>query len=521
MNRTARPARVTASIAMRWLASLALVGGLAACGDNLEGVPSDILPYAQYAALCAKPRSGSDAVTGDAFPDTQGSLLDEQLWIRSWTNDLYLWYKEVPDVDPTKYSTAIDYFDQEKTLAKTASGKDKDQFHFTLDTADWEAMSQSGVTAGYGIEWALLANRPPRSLVIAFVQPGSPAASPPANLDRGAKVLTIDGVDVQNGSDVDTLNHGLFPAGLAEKHTFVVIDRGATAQRSVTLTSASISLVPVQNAHALPAPNDKVGYVLFTDHIATAEKELIDAFTTLRDAGITDLILDIRYNGGGYLDIASELAYMIAGPTATAGKTFERITFNDKHPDVDPVTGDKLTPEGFLAQAQGFSATRGQALPYLTGLQHVFVLTSGETCSASEAVMNGLGGIDIPVIQIGETTCGKPYGFYPADNCGTTYFSIQFQGVNNKNFGDYADGFVPGIIFHGCTVPDDFTHALGDPAEGRVAAALLYRATGGCPTAVARRAQDPLAAALGVVTPKSPWRQNRILTHANGGRIAP
>jgi carboxyl-terminal processing protease len=509
MTRTAPPARATTSIAV----SLGLITLLAACGDNLEGVPSEIFPYTQYAARCEKPRSGNDAVTGEPFPDTSGSLLDEQLWIRSWTNDLYLWYREVPDVDPMQYKTAIDYFDQERTPAKTASGKDRDQFHFTIDTADWEAMSQSGVEAGYGIEWALLANRPPRSLVIAVVQPGSPADTV-GHLQRGAKVITIDGVDVQNGSDVDTLNNGLFPPHLNEPHTFGVIDRGATAPRSVTLTSASINLVPVQNAHRLPAPNDNVGYVLFTDHIATAEKQLIAAVNTLQ--GVTDLILDMRYNGGGYLDIASELAYMIAGPTLTAGKTFERIAFNDKHTETDPITGEKLTPEGFLSQAQGFSAMRGTALPYL-GRPRVFVLTSAETCSASEAVMNGLAGADVEVIQIGETTCGKPYGFYPADNCGTTYFSIQFQGVNNKNFGDYADGFVPGGIFHGCTVPDDFTHELGDPAEARVATALLYRANGACPQTVAREAAtDPLAAAFGVVTPRSAWRQNRILGHAKG-----
>jgi carboxyl-terminal processing protease len=273
------------------------------------------------------------------------------------------------------------------------------------------------------------------------------------------------------------------------------------------MTSASITTVPVQNAHTLPAPNDKVGYLLFNDHIATAEKGLVDAITTLRDAGITDLVIDIRYNGGGYLDIASELAYMIAGPTATSGKTFEREMFNDKHPTMDPVTRQPLTPTPFHDQAFGFSAPRGQALPYL-GLHRVFVLTGSGTCSASEAVMNGLAGVDVDVIQIGSTTCGKPYGFYPEDNCGTTYFAIQFQGVNEKDFGDYADGFVPGGVLHGCAVPDDFKHALGDPAEGRLATALAYLQNGACPEGFAAVPTTDAA-----VIPKAPWRQNRIITH--------
>jgi C-terminal processing protease CtpA/Prc len=88
-----------------------------------------------------------------------------------------------------------------------------------------------------------------------------------------------------------------------------------------------------------------VGYMLFNDHIATAEQELIDAVNQLNTAGISDLVLDIRYNGGGFLDIASELAYMIAGNARTAGKTFESTVFNSKHPTTDPVTGDPLTPE--------------------------------------------------------------------------------------------------------------------------------------------------------------------------------
>jgi hypothetical protein len=220
----------------------------------------------------------------------------------------------------------------------------------------------------------------------------------------------------------------------------------------------------------------------------------------------------MRYNGGGYLAIAAQLAYMIAGPTATNGKIFERETFNDKYPTTDPVTGQPLTPSAFLDHTVGFSLASGQPLPTL-GLSRVFVLTGGGTCSASEAVMNGLAGVDVQVIQIGSKTCGKPYGFYPEDNCGTTYFAIQFEGVNQKNFGDYSDGFVPQGILPGCFVPDDFTHTLGDPAEARVAAALQYRAAGMCSAARLGPDANPLAAAEGTIL-KSIWRQNRILTPA-------
>jgi C-terminal processing protease CtpA/Prc/predicted small lipoprotein YifL len=478
---------------------------LAACGDD----GPDILPAERYANQCVSPRSGTDPATDKAYLDAPGNLLDEKHWVQSWINDLYLWYREVPNPDISTFDNAVDYFAKLKTSATTASGKPKDQFHFTYETSYWDSLSASGVEAGYGVQWVLAATRPPRELVVAFVQPDTPGAA--AGIARGAEVLAIDGVDLVNGSDVDTLNRGIAPPAAGESHSFVIRDAGAVDTRTVTLVSADISLAPVQRI-ALDAPNDKVGYLLFTDHIATAEKGLLDEVTKLRDAGITDLVLDLRYNGGGYLAIAAELAYMIAGPNATAGKVFDREQFNDKYTTIDPITGDALSPSPFLDQTVGLSVAPGQALPHLD-LKRVFVLTSAGTCSASEAVMNGLAGVDVDVIQIGETTCGKPYGFYPADNCGTTFFAIQFQGVNAKGFGDYADGFTPGGVFHGCTVADDFTHLLGDPAEARLAAALAYR-SGDTTCAVARRATaaaNPLAAVSGGIAVKPQWRQNSIV----------
>jgi carboxyl-terminal processing protease len=167
--------------------------------------------------------------------------------------------------------------------------------------------------------------------------------------------------------------------------------------------------------------------------------------------------------------------------------------------------------------------TAGQALPSLN-LPRVFVLTSGSTCSASESIINSLQGVNVQVIEIGSTTCGKPYGFYPADNCAVTYFSIQFQGINAKSFGDYPDGFTPqntiatqGVLVPGCSVADDFAHSLGDPAEGLLASALSYRANGVCPVPPSGvQPAPPLAAgtyvpptANGVVI-KSFWQQTRI-----------
>ncbi|MCH8221706.1 MAG: peptidase [Proteobacteria bacterium] len=480
------------------------------------------LPSGTFSSHCASPRSGVDA-NGRPFPDVQGSTLDQNNWLRSWSDELYLWYSEIIDRDPAGFQT-LDYFDLLKTFATTPSGTDKDQFHFTFPTDEWLALSQGGVSAGYGMNLSFISSVPPRNVVVAFTDPGSPAEG---NIARGAMLLEVDGFDLVNdntSAGIDALNAGLFPAGINESHSFTVLDFGAASSRTFDMVSANVVSTPVQKVSTIWTITGDVGYMLFNDHIATAEQGLIDAINFLQAANIDDLVIDLRYNGGGFLDIASELAFMIAGPVPTAGQTFEKIVFSDKHPVTNPVTGQSLTPIPFHTTSQGFSAPAGQALPTLN-LPRVFLLTGPNTCSASESIINSLQGVDFEVIQIGSTTCGKPFGFFPDDNCGTTYFSIQFQGLNAKNFGDFTDGFSPtnstgtvGALVPGCSVADDFSAALGDSTEGRLAAALNYRDTQSCPMpsgttqklALSGPGTFSLDAVDGLV-PKSPWLENKII----------
>jgi carboxyl-terminal processing protease len=478
-------------------------------------------PSVQYAAQCQSPRNGTDPSTGKSYPDMQGTTTDENFWLRSWTNELYLWYDEVPDLDPGAYSTTATYFPLLKTSAITSTGNPKDRFHFTYPTSQWEQMSQAGVDIGYGVTWDVAVSTPPRQVYAAFVWNGYAAAA--ASILRGAQIMQIDGVDMVNADDqtsVDTLNQGLSPTTVGETHTFTLLDAGASTTRTVVLEAAAVTETPVPLVSTIATGNGPVGYILFNDHIATSEGELIGAIQQLQGASVTDLVLDIRYNGGGYLDIASELAYMIAGPAVTSGEAFDQIAFNAKYPSTNPVTGQPLTPTPFHTVSQGFSSSpaAGTMLPYL-GLSRVFVLTGPETCSASEAVINGLRGVNVQVIQIGSTTCGKPYGFYPQDNCGTTYFSIQFQGNNAQGFGDYPDGFSPqnsnvltSAVLPGCSVADDFSHQLGDPAEGRFAEALAYRAGGSCTVPATGLGPPTIESASRLTVHRAPWREMSIRT---------
>ncbi len=486
-------------------------GGTVGGGSYNSGV---FAPASTYANQCESPRAGTQ--------DRSGSTFTENMFLRSWTNDLYLWYQEVPDTNPSGFSTD-EYFEVLKTTATTPSGRDKDQFHFTYPTDVWEQLSEAGIEIGYGAQWIILSPEPPREVVVAYVEGYSAGTQ---GVRRGGRVLTADGVDVVNANTnaaVDQLNAAFFPADPDEQHTFEILDADGTI-RTVTLTSSEVEHEPVLTIRAIDTGGEKVGYLLFNDHIAPAESQLIDAVRILDDEGIQDLVLDLRYNGGGYLAIASQLAYMIAGVGPTAGRTFERLVFNDKHPNTNPITGEPLQPTPFYSTTLGFSTVPGESLPRLN-LNRVYVITSNNTCSASEAIINGLRGVDVEVYQIGSTTCGKPYGFYPQDNCGTTYFSIQFQGLNAEDFGDYPDGFTPANVqgtgsveVPGCSVADDFTRELGDPTERRLAAALAFRASGNtnCPAVSGSMpipgvsSKQSLSRAEGIMF-KSPARENRIM----------
>lgn len=449
-----------------------------------------------YKDLCANPR-------GAGSGDLQGTTTDENDWLRAWSHDLYLWYDEITDENPADFET-LPYFDLMRTFAVTPSGNDKDKFHFTFDTEEWERLSQSGISAGYGLEFSVERSTPPREVVVAFVEPGSPAAN--ANIVRGERIVTLDGFDVINDSTaaaVDAINAALLPSTSNETHSFgLQLPGGST--RTVSLTSAEITTDPVPLTNVISTASGPVGYLLFNTHIATAEERLITAINSLAAQNVTELVLDLRYNGGGFLDIANELAFMIAGPAATQGRIYDEIKFNDKHPSVNPVTGNALSPDFFHTTTQGFTVAAGQNLPSLN-LPRVFVLSGPGTCSASESIINGLRGVDVEVILIGESTCGKPYGFFPFDNCGTTYFTIQFSGSNDKGFGDYADGFIPRpggdpndqSVVEGCSVADDFDHPLGDAAEARFAAALTYIDTGACPVGLQSASKSlPVAKSL-------------------------
>jgi len=463
--------------------------------------PNVFAPRSTFVAQCAVPRSGSDP-DGNAYPDRTGSTLLEKFWLRSWSHETYLWNDEIEDVDPNSIADRVDYFDVLKTneLTETGSGREKDDFHFSESTEDFFDRRNSTASSGYGVRFAFINSAAPdREIRVLYTEPNSPASAAQngeVNFQRGALLVEIDGVDVLNGSDTTTLNAGLFPATAGESHTFTVRDPGSTTDRTFSITSQDIAPSPVNRTEVINTATGKVGYMLFnTFSPFESENSLNEAFTLLENEAIDDLVLDLRYNGGGLVAVAAQLGYMIAGPTRTAGKTAALLQYNEAAGNTNPVTGDVVQPFPFIDEGVGFSVSAGTPLATVD-LPRVYLLTTGSTCSASELVINSLRGIDYDVVMIGDTTCGKPYGFLPTDNCGQTYYTIQFRSVNDKGFGDYSDGFSPQDSTNqfsekspGCTIADNVSGTsaeLGDQNEALLSAALYYRDNGMCPVATSK-----------------------------------
>ncbi|MFC3033669.1 S41 family peptidase [Pseudoalteromonas fenneropenaei] len=443
--------------------------------------------------LCANPRTGIDEYTGTRFADKTGSAFLEKMWLRSWTNETYLWANEVADKDPNSFSDVASYFAQLKTTATTASGKPKDYFHFSRSYEDYAKESLKGETAGYGVHWAFLSNVPPRVLKVAYVTADTAATQ--AGLQRGDQILAIDGVDINDSTEtgIAALNAALSPQQ-GKSHQFLV-KTVLGEQRQITMTASNYQQRPVQGSKVIEHAGKKIGYVQFNQFISVAQPDLISTIELFRNSDVNALVLDMRYNGGGLLALSSQLGYMIAGPGRTSGRVFSKAIDNGKGNLYDNAAQQTTAfyNREIDYQAGKFTNT---ALPDLD-LDTVYILTTGNTCSASESLINGLLGIDVNVVLIGTTTCGKPYGFFPTQNCGTVYYSIQFKGSNEKGFADFTDGFSPTqnpqteAQVKGCTVSDDFNHALGNEQEAMLAGALQHLATGQCPAAKPQLAPRP------------------------------
>lgn len=453
-------------------------------GASLSWTQGQYAPFDQYMNRCAAPRSGIDPATGRPYEDRAGSAAHEKFALRSYSHQAYLWAGQLSDQDPTTSLNPQEYFD----LLKIPS----DRFHFYESSQKNYQEFVLGKPLSYGISWFRDGNQ---EVVVTYVERNSPAAL--AGVVRGDRVVTIDGLTEQ-ALGYDRFITAVYPTDDSPSHRFVFKNSRGEVQAEKRLTAEEIQVNSVQNiSYFSAADGHTVAYFSFGSFNGTAERELTEAVNTINQHGAQDLILDLRFNGGGYLDVASELAFMVGGTSLKGVRVFSTLRYA---PGNNLYGGDEEIAFFDTTQGAGGDMPKGQALPSLN-LKRLYVLTSHSTCSASESLINGLRGADFPVIQVGAATCGKPYGMIPLSNCGFEYFTINFRYENAKGFSDFENGLAPRNSVQaqgsplGCEVSDPYNEPLGSLQEPLLAAALKHIDSGSCGTnslAAPRRASNPL-----------------------------
>jgi carboxyl-terminal processing protease len=462
------------------LFSLVVVAGLSACGGGGGGsstASDNVAPPPPPPTSVYPPSSTLANVC---------TVEGEKKFVRSYLDEKYLWYREIPTVDASLYTDVVKYFKALLVTTPDANNLPKDQFSFAIPIADADSVS-TGVNVGYGIEWARDAQS---RLRVAQIMPGSPAAD--AGMARGGYMAGV----------IDYNVNSWYPNKAGAFVQFNYSDTPAATPRVIRLDARTVQDESVPLTSTVTSPGGKrAGYIAFSAHSQGAQDKLIAAARTLQSNGIRELVLDMRYNSGGYLYIASTLAAMVTGPQAD-GKVFEALRFNDKR------AAESANNTYRFANKVEYGETTypaGHALPRLN-LKRVYVLTSADTCSASESVINSLRGVDVDVVLIGKSTCGKPYGFTRKNNCALSYYPIEFQGTNHKGFGDYSAGFAPT-----CSGSDDLDHALGQSQEGLLSSALYHLDRGSC---------APVTAVKQSLVTRSPEQSNPLSTERlQGGRL--
>ena len=408
---------------------------LAACGGGGGGGDSG-----------AAPPAPNPAVAAYGVQPATCSIPDQRTWLKAYMADQYFWNTNLGSGNDSAASMDA-YF---QSLLYTPA----DRFSYTQSTTQFTQFFAEGTRTGYGYSLAY-ADAAQMVLQVRVVEPKSPVAA--AGMVRGDTVVSIDGYSpsqITSGALASVNTEGV-------TRSFTLRNASGTT-RSFTVTSANYTLTPVLNASVLTAPNGaKVGYLAYQEFITSSASALGNAFNTFRAAGVSELIVDLRYNGGGSVTTARNLASMMGGSNLE-GQVFAGLRFNAQN-----------SASNFNYNFTSSTSTL-PAAP-LEGLNRVFVITSGSTASASELVINSLKPFR-NVITIGAVTYGKPYGFQPRDACGITYSAVNFDSVNAKGAGGYTSG-LPAT----CAMSDDLSKQLGDPAERRIAAALSYIQTGACP----------------------------------------
>jgi carboxyl-terminal processing protease len=452
-----------------------------------------------FTSACGGGDGGSTTAStggGTTTPTTdQCSLRNRQLWAQSVLNEWYLFPETLPaSLDPAPYSTVTTYID---ALTAVARSQRRDRyFTYITSIADENAFFNSGSSAGFGVRLTTQSN--PGRAFIAEAFEGAPALA--AGIDRGDEILAIGTTanDLRNVTDIVAsegtggVTTALGPSTAGT--TRVLRVTGPSGTRVVTVSKADYSLAPVSSRYGAKIITDggrQVAYLNLRTFISTADNQLRTAFAQFKSAGITDFVIDLRYNGGGLVSTA-ELMGDLMGGNRFSSDVFDVVTYR-------PEKSSNNTTKRFSVQTQSVSPVR------------IAFIGTTATASASELVINGL----IPyfgsrLALVGTNTYGKPVGQVAIDKsaCDDRLRVIAFSTKNSANSDAYFDGLRTAVAVT-CSAGDDLTKPLGDATEASVRSALDFLAgrtctpiTAGGQTSQALRAQQEPAREL--LTPDTP-----------------
>lgn len=402
--------------------------------------------------------SNGSASASAARPAGQ-SLNDE---VYAYYKDWYLWYDTLPQTgvnnfNPNNYASV-------DALVEALRRQPEDRFSYVDTVARYLAFFNDGTVTGYGVG---LTRRNTTQIFVQFTDENSPARS--GGLVRGQQVLAINGytiaqLDAGTGGGYDG-QLGTTNAGVPARFT---ITDGAS-QRDITIASATYRSKTVLDARLLSAT---VGYLSVKSFLQPTVNEVAAAFNDPGWNTVTDLILDLRFNGGGSVAVANDMTSTILGSNYNS-QTFAELRYNAKH----------------TASNQTFRLANPRN-PSLN-VRRVVVIVTTRTCSASEEVITALQSFaTVKVVasnpdSAGRYTCGKPIGFSPRafqirpgvdDPNDPVVSAAVFRSVAANGATDYFNGLAAN-----CVIQDDLTRAVGDVNEAMLAGALTVVQTGACP----------------------------------------
>lgn len=397
-------------------------------------------------ASSCKKDPAPDPTTGEMGRDTLYAMM----------RDMYLWRSE------TDWSRVnrTDYDDPYKLL-EALRYKPIDRFSFVADYDEFHA-EFGGEFVGHGFRLGLDKNNKVR---IAMIYNTAPLYL--EGVRRGWIVKTINGADMADifaRNDGVAYNAAIGPNQAGITNTFVFIKPDDGTDVVITSTKTTFNIKSVIACDTLHLRNGIAGHLVLDSFIDNTQKELNDAFAFFKANNINNLILDLRYNPGGFVDQAVNLASYIGG-NGLIGTSMATVDHND------------------VLKRLNYTFTF-RPTAYSLDLPRLVVITSRGTASASEFVINGLKP-HIEVVTLGDTTYGKPVGFYAYHTMKEyTLCPAAFRIVNSLGQGDYYTGMVPSKL-----IIDDITHDFTDREEANLKAAIFYLENGSLPSF--RSMQEP------------------------------